>query len=189
MCTFSPFFLCYTAGIWYIDDIGVEVNEVSGNDMNNNVIMIDITASTESEKKQAVHNNSYALTAPRRRMVTSSFVRERAQEDSSTSTSTSTLLIESIENGNPKRNLSQLSQVNQTMDKRPRLVSLKGLPLNEENLDIHNRENGADGMVTQTTSTEIEKSISIPNDLINGCIAVNDYIAPIKKCEGHQLQQ
>ena len=149
--------------------------------------MIDTTASTESEKQQPVHNNSYALTAPRRRMVTSSFVRERAQEDSSTSTSI--LLMESIENGNPKRNLSQLSQVDQTMDKRPRLVSSNGLPLNEENLDIHNRENGADEMVTQTTSTEIEKSISIPNDLINGCIAVNDYIAPIKNSEGQQLQQ
>ncbi|XP_055326669.1 maternal effect protein oskar-like [Sitodiplosis mosellana] len=172
--------------IWYIDDIGINVSE---HDSNNNVIMIDTTVVTESEKNQPVHNNSYALPAPRCRMITSSLVRENAQEVSSTSTSSDTLLIESIDNGHLKRNLSQLSQSHQSMEKRKRLMPPNGLRLNEENLDIHNRENGTGEMVKQTTSTEIEKSISIPNDVIDGCIAANDYIAPIKEPESKQLQQ
>lgn len=175
------------AGIWYIDDLGSNVSE---HDSNNNVITVESTVATVSENNQPAHNNSYAIPAPRCRIITSS-VREHAQGVSSTSTSTDhTLLIESMENGgNLKRNLSQNSHIEQSTEKRPRMMPPNGLALNEENLDIHNRENGASSMVTQTTSTEIEKSISIPNILINGSIVPNDYIAPIKEPIDNQLQQ
>lgn len=175
------------AGIWYIDDLGSNVSE---HDSNNNVIAIESTVATVSENNQPAHNNSYAIPAPRRRIITSS-VREHAQGNpESTATSNDTLLIESIETGGHlKRNLSQDSHIEQSTEKRPRMMPPNGLLLNEENLDIHNRENGASSMVTQTTSTEIEKSISIPNILINGSIVANEYIAPIKEDINKQLQQ
>lgn len=177
------------SGIWYIDDLG---NNVSGQDSNNNVITIESTEHnvTASEKSQPVHSNSYA-DMPRRRMVTSSFVKDNAHGVSTTSTTSVILPIncESIDNGNHKRHLSKDSQMEHSPEKRPKMFPLSELALNEENLGIHNRESGAHLMVKKTTSTEIEKSISIPNDLINGSIATNDYIAPIKDSEGQQLEK
>lgn len=174
------------AGIWYIDDLGSNVSE---HDSNNNVITIESTVATVSENNQPAHNNSYAIPAPRCRIITSS-VKEHDQGVSSTSTSADhTLLIESMETGGHlKRNLSQDSHI-EHMEKRPRMMTPTGLALNEENLDIHNRENRASSMVTQITSTEIEKSISIPNIQINGSTVTSDYIEPLKEPIDNQLQQ
>lgn len=174
-------------GIWYIDDIGSNVSHE--HDSNNNVITIDSIMATVSEKSQPADHNNYAIPALRRRIIaSSSFVNAQAGSSTSTATTVDTSLLnnESTGNENLKRHLSQVSQVNQSgIEKRPRTLPPNGLPLNEENLDIHNRENGINSMA-KATSTEIEKSILIPNDLNNSS---NDYIAPIKEPEDKRLQQ
>lgn len=173
--------------IWYIDDIGCNISERDLDANNNDVIVID--GSSVLENEDLPHNNSYAIPAPRRHMVTSSFVNEHARGMSTVTSASDTSLMESIESINRKRNLSPDSQSVSIIDKRPKLLAPDRLPLLEKNLDIHNRKNGAKVMVKkQTTSTEIENSMSVQSDL-NACIVTNEYITPINALDNKQLQQ
>lgn len=97
------------------------------------------------------------------------------------------MLIETIENAICKRTVSEMSQdtSQNVAEKRRKLIAPEGLPLIEQNLDIHNRNNGAIRVPKQTTSTEIENSISTQCDL-NPCLD-NEYIAPITASESSSL--
>ncbi|XP_031626307.1 uncharacterized protein LOC116342729 [Contarinia nasturtii] len=172
--------------IWWIDDIGSSMNSREF-DSNNNVIVIEdsTVANTTNSHAAMTNNNSYAIPAAQRRMANSSFVSETHAQHVS-ATSSDLLHIEPIENGNDKnrkRNLSQ-DRNNNDNNKRPRLLPENGLLLNEQNLHIHNRNNGPNLIDKKITSTEIENSISIHDDADG-----NDYVAPIKETANKQLQQ
>lgn len=186
--------------IWYIDDIGSNISD-QYLDSNNNVVVSvseDRTAEmvTLSDfSSQGAPNNSYAIQAPRmrRRMVTSSFVNEAGTGIASSSSND--LLIESIETvsegNNLKRQLSKDSnEYMRNAEKRKKMMQPPvRLPLIEQNLDIHNRNSGANGLNKQATSTEIENSMFIGSET-NDCIGVidsNDYIAPIQGPQSNGL--
>lgn len=173
--------------IWYIDDIGSNISREY--DSNNNVVVIEDSVASVSNNQLASNNNSYALPAcSSRRIITSSFVNDHGPQVSASSADT--LHIELIDNVNRKRNLSEHSEHMplHTENKRPKMLSPDKLALNEQNLNFHNRKNGANSMARQTTSTEIENSISIHSDL-NGCIAASEYLVPINEPESKDLQR
>lgn len=186
--------------IWYIDDIGSNVSEQTSEqaseqaseqelDNNNNIIVINDTSvamTSALDNEQPANSVSYAIPPPRRRIVSSSFVNANGQGVSLSSSDS--MLIEPLQNGNPcKRTLSQGSESQHNEQKRQKLLPPGRLPLNEKNLDIHNRKNGANSMLKQTTSTEIGNSNSQYD--LNRCIMANDYIAPITVVEVNRMQQ
>lgn len=154
--------------IWYIDDIGSNISD-RDMDANNNVVVTiadtlsDATASSSDNGNEPT-NNSYSIQPPcnTRRMVTSSFVNEHAVSSAETLN-----FNETIENGHDvlskKRKLSISNEMIGSPEKRLKSITSKPLPLLEKNLDFHNRNSGANGMVKQITSTEKENSILIHN--------------------------
>lgn len=165
--------------VWYIDDIGSNVSSEQEIDTNNNIVVINdssVAMTSVLDSQQAADRDSYAIKPPRR-IISSSFANGRA-----ISLSTSDSLIEAaehLENGIFKRTVSQDNSLAHNEQKRQKLLKPGRLPLNEENLDIHNRNSGANSPMKQTTSTEIAHSNTTQPDL-NRCILVNDDIAPIK---------
>lgn len=175
--------------IWYIDDIGSNVSEQGSDNNNNNIIVINDTSvamTSALDNEQQANSVSYAIPPPRPRIVSSSFANANGQAVSLSSSTSDSLLIESLVNANCKRTLSEDSVSQQIEQKRQKLLKPGRLPLNEENLDIHNRYNGANSMLKQTTSTEIGNPITTKCDL-NRCIMANDYIAPIKAPEENRM--
>lgn len=182
--------------IWYIDDIGSNISD-RDLDSNNNVVttVVDdssVTLASLSVNSNEVPINSYAIAPPciPKRMVSSSFVSEHQQHG--VSSTTSDIFIESHENGHnksgTKRQLSQDSVTVETPLKRMKPVGVN-LPLIEKNLDIHNRNSGANSMIKHTTSTEKEVSILVQGDT-NGSIDVidcNEYVGPIREPVAKQL--
>lgn len=178
--------------VWYIDDIGINISQEydSNNnivneehDSNNNVIEIEDSIVSNNQL-----SNSYVLPAPcgQRRIITSSFVNEPGQQISSSSIDT--MRTYPIENGNMrKRNLSEHSPtILHSALKRPKMSASEQL-LNEQNLSIHNRENGAP-MIRQTTSTEIENSMLSRSDVhTDGGLVIDESLDTINVPQSNQL--
>lgn len=192
--------------IWYIDDIGSNLSDRQM-DSNNN-----INVAGQSDTGGDVRNNSDGSVDRRQ---TTSFVSGNTGPTLSTTTTTtssetvtlsSAASTEAFEQQNDresdklKRRLSHNSSCphDGKRQKSNEADPTKQMPLIEQNLNLHNWNSGANGVMKQvTTSTEKENSMLVLNGVANGVIdveeievgSVSDYQAPIKDTEMKQLQK
>lgn len=200
--------------IWYIDDIGSSLSERQIDSNNNTSVAVH---------QSDVSGDSHGFVNPlvRRQILTTSFVSGNTGSSMSTTTSTTTTTTTTSEaiTASTSATSETLEENEHESDKLKRRLShndsfphggkrvksnetdpSKQMPLNEQNLDLHNWNSGSNGVIKQvTTSTEKENSMLVSNGAASGVIDAiecieeidsdSDYHVPIKETELKKLQK
>lgn len=199
--------------IWYIDDMGSSLRYQRVDSNNNTNVAVN-----QSDGGGDVRNDCHSCVDPLvRRQITTSFVSGNTGASMSTTTTTTSEAItaststasETLEENECESN--ELKHKSPHDDRYPLGEKrVKGnetdptnqMPLNEQNLSLHNWNSGASGVSKQvTTSTEKENSMLASNGAANGAIDAidaieeivivddSDYQAPNKETEPKKLQK